>query len=85
MDSSIIVAVIAAVGALLVALVQRGRRENKGDHAAVMRSINMMHNDVRDVRQDVRDVRKDVHNHLAWHAKDDDDAGTSGRDTQAAL
>jgi len=82
MDSSIIVATIAAVGAVVVALVQRGRRENKGDHAAVMRSINMMHTDVRDVRNDVRDVRNDVHNHLAWHAGDDDRDRTSRRDTQ---
>ncbi len=35
MDSAIAVALIAAVGAVLAALVQQGRKENKDDHNVV--------------------------------------------------
>lgn len=35
MDSAILVSLIAAVGAILAALVQRGRKENKDDHNVV--------------------------------------------------
>lgn len=35
MDSAIIVSLIAALGAVLAALVQRGRKENKDDHNVV--------------------------------------------------
>ena len=35
MDPAIIVALIAAVGGVLVALVQKGRKENKDDHGVV--------------------------------------------------
>lgn len=36
---AIIVAVIAAVGAVLTALVQKGRKENTRDHAMVVNSL----------------------------------------------
>ena len=35
MDSAIIVSLIAALGAVLAALVQKGRKENKDDHNVV--------------------------------------------------
>ena len=35
MDSAIAVALIAAVGAIIAALVQQGRKENKDDHNVV--------------------------------------------------
>jgi len=36
---AIIVAIIAAVGGVLVALVQKGRKENKDDHAMVVDAL----------------------------------------------
>lgn len=76
MDNTVVVAIIAAVGGLLVALVQRLRTENKGDHALVTEAIRLMH-------CDVREVRRDVHNHLAWHAGDKNNDGTKQRDTSS--
>lgn len=35
MDSAILVSLIAAIGAILAALVQKGRKENKDDHNVV--------------------------------------------------
>lgn len=37
--SAIIVGVITTIGAIIVALVQRGRKENRDDHALVMGAI----------------------------------------------
>lgn len=75
MDTSIVVALIAAIGAVLAALVQRSRKENKDDHATVIESIRLVHNDV-------KEVRRDVHNHLVWHAEGDSNGRTRGRDTE---
>lgn len=77
MDSPIIVALIAAIGGVLAALVQRSRKENKDDHATVIESIRLVHNDV-------KEVRRDIHNHLVWHAEGDSNGRTSGRDSQRA-
>ena len=40
MTEAIIVAVIAAVGGILAALVQSMRKENRNDHAVVANSLN---------------------------------------------
>lgn len=40
MNEAIIVAVIAAVGGILAALVQSMRKENRDDHAVVANSLN---------------------------------------------
>ena len=77
MDNSIAVALIAAVGGVMVALVQRSRKENKVDHATVIESIRLVHSDV-------KEVRRDVHNHLTWHAEGDGNGRASRRDTKRA-
>lgn len=45
--SALVVATITAVGGVIVALIQRGRRENKDDHALVMgalrHAVNVIH------------------------------------------
>lgn len=58
--SAVIVAVITAAGGVIIAFVNRGRRENQNDHAAVMRRLDA-------VAEDVRDVAKSVASHLRWH------------------
>lgn len=45
---AIIVASIAAVGAVLAALVQKGRKENTKDHAMVVRSLNRIEHKIDD-------------------------------------
>lgn len=77
MDTSVAVALIAAVGGVIVALVQRSRKENKDDHATVIESIRLVHNDV-------KEVRRDVHNHLTWHLEGDSNGRASRRDTKRA-
>ena len=77
MDNTIVVALIAAVGGVLAALVQRSRRENKDDHAAVIQTIRLVHDDV-------KEVRRDIHDHLVWHAEGDSNGRTSRRDSERA-
>lgn len=77
MEPTIAAAVVAAVGAVLVALLQRSRKENKDDHAVVVQSIRLVH-------EDVKEVRRDVHRHLTWHAGGNTDDGTKQRNQDAA-
>lgn len=37
--AAVLAAIVTTVGAVIVALIQRGRRENKDDHALVMGAI----------------------------------------------
>ena len=46
---AVAVAVIAAVGVVLAALVQAGRKENKSDHGIVADLLKGLHVDVRNV------------------------------------
>lgn len=43
---AVIVALIAAVGGILAALVQKGREENKRDHGVVASLLKQVHNEV---------------------------------------
>jgi hypothetical protein len=62
MDVAIWVAVITGVFSVLVALIQKTRRENKEDHNLVYDSIQNLH-------QDVRNVGEKLDNHIDWHLK----------------
>jgi len=55
-----LVAVITAVGGVMVALVNRGRKENKDDHAHVIKRLD-------DVAKTVDSLSKLTVNHLKWH------------------
>jgi hypothetical protein len=46
---AIAVAVVAAVGVVLAALVQAGRKENKSDHGIVADLLRSLHSDVKNV------------------------------------
>ena len=46
---AIAVAVVAAVGVVLAALVQAGRKENKSDHGVVADLLRGLHSDVKNV------------------------------------
>lgn len=65
------VAVVAAISAVTVALVERGRRENKRDHATVVDRLDLVSSeirkDVRQVRTEVAQTRKDLTDQLRDH------------------
>jgi len=62
MDAAIWVAIITGVFSILVALIQKTRKENKEDHNLVYDSIQNLH-------KDVRDVGEKLDNHIDWHLK----------------
>lgn len=57
MSQAVIVAVIAAVGGILAALVQQMRKENSSDHAVVADSLNR--------------IETKLDNHITDHLKGD--------------
>lgn len=57
---AIIVSIIAAIGGILVALIQKGRKENRNDHNHVVGMIKILHKDVNKVDQKIS-------NHIDWH------------------
>lgn len=57
MSEAVIVAVIAAVGGILAALVQQMRKENSSDHAVVADSLNR--------------IETKLDNHITDHLKGD--------------
>jgi hypothetical protein len=59
---TITVALIAAVGGILAALVQKSRVENKSDHGIVASLL-------QDLHEDVAKVEDKLDNHIDWHLK----------------
>lgn len=62
MDSGIIVAITAGVFSVLVALIQKARKENKTDHG-------MVYDSLQELKSDVRNVGDKLDNHIDWHLK----------------
>jgi hypothetical protein len=60
---AIVIAVITAVGGIIVAMIQRGRKENSRDHASVISRLDK-------VQATVMDVQSSIVSHLTWHDKD---------------
>ncbi len=57
---AVIVAVIAGVFGVLVALIEKGRRENKRDHGNVMDRLDLISSEI---RSDIRQVRGEISDH----------------------
>lgn len=57
---AILVALIAAMGGIITALVQKSRKENREDHNSVANMITMLH-------KDVNTVDKKIDSHISWH------------------
>ena len=72
---AIIVALITVVGAVLVALVEKGRRENKSDHGVVSEKLDIIGKSLGRSIDRVEDtvVRNEVKldQHIADHARGD--------------
>jgi len=73
---AIFVAAIAAVGGILAALVQRGRKENKDDHNIVANlligvkdDIIHLHEKIDHVDDQVDKVDDKIDMHIQWHRK----------------
>lgn len=71
---AVIVATITAIGGLLVALVQKGRKENKNDHNVVATmlvdvkdEILNLHHKIDHVDEQVDKVDDQMHDHMMWH------------------
>jgi uncharacterized membrane-anchored protein YhcB (DUF1043 family) len=57
---AIVVAAITAVGGVIGAMVQRGRKENTRDHASVIARLDK-------VQESIGEVQQSVVSHLTWH------------------
>jgi Na+-translocating ferredoxin:NAD+ oxidoreductase RnfG subunit len=73
---AIAVAVIAAVGGILAALVQKGRKENKEDHNVVAGLLSKVKDDIIDLHHKIDHVDEQVDKvddkldgHIDWHMK----------------
>lgn len=71
---AVIVATITAIGGLLAALVQKGRRENKNDHNTVATmlvdvkdEILQLHHKIDHVDEQVDKVDDQMTDHMMWH------------------
>ena len=76
MDSTIIVAIIAAVSAVIASLIQKGRKENKDDHNVVASliigvkdDIIQLHHKIDHVDDQVEKVDDKIDMHIKWHRK----------------
>jgi len=67
MESSIVVAIIGLVGAVIVALIQKSRKENKADHNVVAQLLEVVHHDVTKVEDKLDTVRVKLDNHISDH------------------
>lgn len=61
--ASIIVAVITAGSGIIVAFIQKFRKENREDHGAVMEAIKELHTDI-------HEVDEKIDSHIIWHLND---------------
>lgn len=67
MESSILVAIIGLVGAVIVALIQKSRKENKTDHNVVAQLLEVVHHDVSKVEDKLDHVEEILDNHISEH------------------
>lgn len=57
---AVVVAVVTGVFAVLVILVEKGRKENKRDHGNVMDRLDLVSSEI---RKDIRQVRYELNDH----------------------
>lgn len=59
-SASIIAAVIAAVGGILGAYLNKVHKDNRSDHSYVVHRLGDLHSDVKDLKSDVTEMKVDV-------------------------
>lgn len=81
------VAVVTAVGGIIVALIQGLRKENRADHAVVQERLSLLSQIAMRTENKVDTVKEELADHLDWHKGDSDGEvrrGTQERKTTAA-
>lgn len=54
--------IITGIFSVLVALIQKSRKENKEDH-------NLVYNSLTELKEDMKTVETKLDNHIDWHLK----------------
>lgn len=54
--------IITGIFSVLVALIQKSRKENKEDH-------NLVYNSLTELKEDMKTVEEKLDNHIDWHLK----------------
>lgn len=67
MTTEFILAIIAAATAIIVALIQKGRSENKSDHNVVASLLKEVHHDVINIENKLDDVESKIDIHIDNH------------------
>jgi hypothetical protein len=60
--ASVIVAIVTTVGTVIVATIQKFRKENRDDHSKVVDALVSL-------KEDVKDIDKKLDGHIDWHLK----------------
>lgn len=74
MIEAIVVATIAAVGGILAALVQKGRKENRDDHNVVAGLVNGVKDELFHLHHKIDKVDDQMQDHMMWHYEKSDPA-----------
>jgi len=69
MIEGILIAAITTIGAIIVALVQKGRRENKDDHNVVATLLVNVKDDIINLHHKIDHVDQSLDGHIDWHMK----------------
>lgn len=62
MTDLIVATVITGIFSVLVALIQKSRKENKEDH-------NLLYGSLTELKDNVKNVESKLDNHIDWHLK----------------
>lgn len=72
MIEAIVVATIAAVGGVLAALVQKGRKENRDDHNVVAGLVSGVKDELLNLHHKIDKVDDQMQDHMMWHYEKSD-------------
>lgn len=60
--ATVVASIIGVTGSVLLFFLSKLRKENKTDHAAVMQSVSILHDDM-------KAISHKLDNHIDWHLK----------------
>ena len=58
--ASVIAAVVAAIGGVIGAYMNKVHKENRADHSYVVKRLGDLHSDVKDLKSDIGEVKIDI-------------------------
>lgn len=68
MNDALLVAIITGCFGILVALVQKGRKENVRDHGYVVERLDALHDDIHGIDADLDVIEAKIDGHINDHA-----------------